>query len=92
MTDTRTRFLSVLTNHFGAVETAEADILDAVFLRDLKPDSLDVVELLMGIEDEFSITIEDGEAEALSEKITLREILALVEGKVAVKDGEVVHG
>lgn len=84
MTDTRTRFLAVLTGHFGAIETAEADILDAVFLRDLKPDSLDVIEVILDLEDALGILISDDEAMALSEKVTLREMLALVEGKVGV--------
>lgn len=85
MTDTRTRFLTVLTGHFGAVETTAADPLDAVFLRDLKPDNLDVVEVIMGLEDEFGIVIDDDEAMELSEDVTLREILGLVEDKVAGK-------
>lgn len=81
----RDRLLTVLTRHFGAIETAESDVMDAVFLRDLKPDSLDVVEVLMAIEDEFRIVVDDDEAMALSEDVALREILALVEDKVAGK-------
>ncbi len=81
----RDRLLTVLTRHFGAIETTESDVMDAVFLRDLKPDSLDVVEVLMAIEDEFRIVISDDEAMALSEDVALREILALVEDKVAGK-------
>ena len=84
MTDTRTRFLAVLTGHFGAIQTAEADILDAVFLRDLKPDSLDVIEVIMDLEDAFGIVIDDDEAMALDEKVTLRSILELVEAKAGM--------
>ena len=84
MTDARTRFLAVLTGHFGTVETAEADILDAVFLRDLKPDSLDVIEVIMDLEDAFGIVIDDDEAMALDEKVTLRSILELVEAKAGM--------
>ncbi len=84
MTDTRTRFLSVLTGHFGTIETTEADILDAVFLRDLKPDSLDVIEVIMDLEDQFGIVIDDDEAMSLDEKVTLRTILEMVETKAGM--------
>lgn len=84
MTDTRTRFLSVLTDHFGAIETTESDILDAVFLRDLKPDSLDVIEVIMDLEDQFEIVIDDDEAMSLDEKVTLRTILEMVEAKAGM--------
>ena len=82
MTNTSTRFLATVTAHFGVIETREANPLDAVFLRDLKPDSLDVVELIMLLEDEFQVTIDDDEAVALSEQITLREIMVMVESKL----------
>lgn len=87
MTDTATRLLSVLTAQFGAVETAEKDIFDAVYVRDLKPDSLDSVEVIMAIEDEFEIVIDDDEAFALDENITLRGIVALIYTKLAAKEG-----
>jgi acyl carrier protein len=38
---------------------------DAKFETDLEVDSLGVVELLMAIEDEFSVTIPDEEAEGI---------------------------
>ena len=37
--------------------------LDANFIDDLGADSLDLVELIMGIEEEFNLEIPDGEAE-----------------------------
>lgn len=83
MTDTATRLLAVLTAQFGAVETAEKDILDAEYVRDLKPDSLDKVETLMEIEDEFQITISDDEAAKLDNTITLRGIVKLIDEKLA---------
>lgn len=40
--------------------------LDTSFINDLEADSLDVVELIMAIEEEFDIEIPDEEAEKIS--------------------------
>ncbi len=45
----------------------EADVtMEASFVDDLGADSLDVVELIMGLETEFDIEIPDEEAEKIS--------------------------
>jgi acyl carrier protein len=44
----------------------EADVtLDASFVDDLGADSLDLVELIMAMEEEFEVKIEDEEAEKI---------------------------
>jgi acyl carrier protein len=85
MTTTRTRLLATITTELGAIVTTADDVLDAVILRDLRPDSLDVITTSMAIEDEFGISMDEPEIMALGEGATLRDLLALVEGKLAGK-------
>ena len=51
---------------------------EADFARELGADSLDVVELVMAIEDEFDIEIED---QAASQIATLQDALNYIEGR-----------
>ena len=39
--------------------------LDSHFITDLQADSLDIVDLVMGIEEEFDLSIEDSHAERM---------------------------
>jgi acyl carrier protein len=53
----------IIIDHLGVDEsivTMEASLVD-----DLKADSLDTVEMIMSLEEEFQIDIEDSEAESL---------------------------
>jgi len=50
--------------------------LDSKFIDDLGADSLDTVELVMALEEEFDIEILDGEADNIT---TLKEAIAYVE-------------
>ena len=45
--------------------TAEEVVVEASFIDDLGADSLDIVELVMAIEEEFSLEIPDEEAERI---------------------------
>ncbi|MDR1509309.1 MAG: acyl carrier protein [Synergistaceae bacterium] len=56
---------------------------DASFVEDLGADSLDIVELIMGIEEEFDVEIPDEDAEKLT---NVAEALAYVKGKLGVED------
>jgi acyl carrier protein len=56
---------------------------DASFIEDLGADSLDIVELIMGIEEEFDVEIPDEDAEKLT---NVGEALAYVKGKLGVED------
>lgn len=56
---------------------------EASFVEDLGADSLDIVELIMGIEEEFDIEISDEDAEKLT---TVGEATAYVKGKLDVED------
>ena len=55
--------------------TAESKIVE-----DLGADSLDVVELLMNLEEEYNITVSEDEATKIS---TVGDFVALVEGKLS---------
>ena len=56
---------------------------EASFVEDLGADSLDNVELIMGIEEEFDIEIPDEDAEKLT---TVGEAMEYVKTKLAVED------
>jgi len=50
--------------------------MESRLLEDLGADSLDFVELLMALEDEFNVTISDEEAKELK---TVADVLAFIE-------------
>ena len=63
------------------LESGESKItLDASFRQDLGADSLDQVELVMALEDEFNLEIPDEDAEKLKSVI---EVLNYVKSKQA---------
>jgi len=53
---------------------------NAHFIEDLGADSLDVVELVMGLEDEFEIEIPDDEAEKIQ---TVQQAVDYIEAQTA---------
>lgn len=57
-------------------------VLKATFLDDLGADSLDVVELIMAIEEEFDIEVPDEDAEKIT---TVGEAVAYIQKKLGEK-------
>ncbi len=58
------RVKNVIVDHLSV--DADEVTLEASFVDDLGADSLDVVELIMGLETEFDIEIPDEDAEKIS--------------------------
>ena len=83
MTDTRSRLLSVVTKEIGSIITEADDPIDALMASELKCDSLHRVSIMVAVEEEFGIEIHDSEDVLLGANATLRDLLALVERKVA---------
>lgn len=55
---------------------------DARFAEDLNADSLDIVEMIMAFEEEFSTSIDDEEAENLK---TVKDVYDYIDGKLNQK-------
>lgn len=64
MADTLERVTKIIVDRLG-VEESKVE-LDASFRDDLGADSLDVVELVMELEDEFDMEISDDDAEKIA--------------------------
>lgn len=56
---------------------------EASFVEDMGADSLDIVELIMGIEEEFDIEIPDEDAEKLT---NVGEAMDYIKGKLGVEE------
>lgn len=65
----------IIASELGVEE--EKITLSANIIDDLDADSLDVVELIMALEDEFNLTIEDSVAQSMQ---TVEDIVKYIEG------------
>lgn len=64
MADVLSRITKIIVDRLGVDESEVT--LTATFKEDLGADSLDVVELVMELEDEFDLEISDEDAEKIS--------------------------
>ncbi|MFB4211090.1 acyl carrier protein [Shouchella sp. 1P09AA] len=77
MADVMERVTKIVVDRLG-VEESEVT-LEASFKDDLKADSLDVVELVMELEDEFDMEIADEDAEKIA---TVKDVVDYINNNV----------
>ena len=63
----------IIVEQLGVAETAV--VPEASFIDDLGADSLDIVELIMALEEEFDIEIPDGDAEKV---VTVNDVVEYI--------------
>jgi acyl carrier protein len=80
MSDTVNKVKGIIAEQLG-VKTEEVTP-EASFVEDLGADSLDTVELVMALEEEFGIEIPDEDAEKMT---TVGEAVKYIEEKIAKK-------
>lgn len=74
--ETREKVIDIISEQLGVDRAEITD--DASFTDDLGADSLDTVELVMGLEEEFDCEIPDEEAEKIT---TLKLVMEYIENK-----------
>ena len=68
----------IIVEQLGVADTAVT--LEASFIDDLGADSLDIVELIMALEEEFDIEIPDSDAEKV---VTVNDVVDYIKDHVA---------
>ena len=71
------RVLAIVVEQLGVSKEELAP--GASFIDDLGADSLDIVELVMAMEEEFDIEIPDDDAEKIQ---TIKDVISYVKGKI----------
>ncbi len=67
----------IIVNQLGVAETAVT--MEASFIDDLGADSLDIVELVMALEEEFDMEIPDSDAEKV---VTVSDVVEYIKEHV----------
>ena len=67
----------IIVEQLGVAETAITP--DASFIDDLGADSLDIVELIMALEEEFDLEIPDADAEKV---VTVNDVVQYIKDNV----------
>jgi acyl carrier protein len=78
MSETADRVKKIVIEHLGV--EAEKVTEEASFIDDLGADSLDIVELVMAFEEEFSVEIPDDAAEKIA---TVNDAIAFIDAQKA---------
>ena len=81
MSDTLDRIKSIITEIMDIDD--KRITLDSTLADDLKIDSLDNVEFVMALEEQFEIEISDEDAEKI---LTVKDAVDYVDGKLAKKE------
>lgn len=69
----------IIADQLG-VSDIESITMDTSMMKDLEADSLDAVEIIMALEDEFEVSVPDEEAENFK---TIGDIVNYIENKIA---------
>ena len=69
---------SIIVEQLGVTETSVT--MEASFIDDLGADSLDIVELIMALEEEFDLEIPDSDAEKI---VTVSDVVDYIKDHVA---------
>jgi acyl carrier protein len=78
MADTKERVIKIIANQFGREANTISETTDIA--NDLGADSLELAELLLAFQDEFTIDIDDSETQNLT---TVGDVIAQINAKVA---------
>ncbi|HEX2057130.1 MAG TPA: acyl carrier protein [Actinomycetota bacterium] len=81
MTDRQEVFGAIRDHLSGRGVDPEKVVPEAQLLRDLDLDSLDTMELTLGLEDRFGVEIPDADLEGL---VTVSDAIDLIERKLSV--------
>ena len=68
----------IIVEQLGVADTAVT--MEASFIDDLGADSLDIVELIMALEEEFDVEIPDADAEKV---VTVSDVVEYIKDHVA---------